>query len=91
MIHQPVKLSKMIRYRIESHARRNDRHQMYLRTIADIRCDCNIEAEAIKSLPPSKCGETIFAGYYDEWSMFFVMSRRLIDVLANQRNHIKSN
>lgn len=68
MIHQPVKLSKMIRYRIESHARRNDRHQMYLRTIADIRCDCNIEAEAIKSLPPSKCGETIFAGYYDEWT-----------------------
>jgi len=71
MIYQPVKLSQMIRYRIEAHARRNERHQTYLRTIADIRCDCNAEAEAIKALSPSQRRDTVFAGYYDEWSRFF--------------------
>jgi len=71
MIYQPVKLSQMIRYRIESHARRNERHQTYLRTIADIRCDCNAEAEATKALSPSQRRDAVFAGYYDEWSMFF--------------------
>jgi len=71
MIYQPVKVSQMIRYRIESHARRNERHQAYLRTIADIRCDCKAEAEAMQALAPSRRGEAVFAGYYDEWSMLF--------------------
>ncbi|KAF5347734.1 hypothetical protein D9756_010233 [Leucocoprinus leucothites] len=86
MINQPVKLSQMIRWRIQAHLRRNERHQAYLETIADIRNECRTEAEVSRLLPPPVRDKTVFAGYYGEWTDVYKGQLSLISKAYDRAN-----